>query len=256
MNLYGQGDKGLNILFITGTDTGVGKTVVTALLTALLRFKKYKVAVMKPVETGCFPVEGGELRAPDAELLRKAAGMEGQISDTELCPYRFAAPLAPEVAADKESRHIDLQIILETVAKLKERFDFVFVEGAGGLMVPMAGDLLIRDLVKKIGAPLLVVGRAGLGTINHCLLTVHAALSSAIRVAGIVLNTPVDIRPKDDPSVEDNVRLISHYSDVPVWGPLPYDDALASGRILPWESSVLSEHTVPLIEEIERGISL
>jgi dethiobiotin synthetase len=249
-----EGDKELNIIFTTGTDTGVGKTAVTALAVALLRFKGYKVAVTKPVETGCSPMKGGELRASDAELLRKAAGTDEQISDSELCPYRFAAPIAPEVAAYKEGGHIDAQVIVDIVSKLKERFDFVFVEGAGGLMVPLARDLLISDLAKEIGAPLLIVGRAGLGTINHCLLTVHAALTRSIGVAGVVLNTPINLRPNDDPSVEDNVRVISYYSGVPVWGPLPHDPAIASGKVLPWESTVLAAHVAPLVEAIERSV--
>jgi len=248
--------KPLNVVFVTGTDTGVGKTVVTTLAAVSLRLKGFRIGVMKPVETGCSPGENGGLRASDVQLLRKAAGVEELVSDHELCPYKFVPPVTPEVAAEKEGRNIESRVILDIIEGLKNRFDLVLVEGAGGLLAPVARDLLIRDLVKMIGAPLIVVGRAGLGTINHCLLTVYAALSDSIPVIGIVLNTPTDLQASEDPSLKDNVRLISYYSGIPVWGPLPHDEAVASGKILPWESTALSGCISPLVEEIERTYML
>jgi len=240
----------VNPLFITGTDTGIGKTAVTALLAASLKFKGFKVGVMKPVETGCRVGEGDRLLASDADLLRKASGTEGLISDAELCPYRFATPVAPEVAAEKEGKDIDLDVILETLRSLRGGFDVVLVEGAGGLMVPISRDLLMRDIVKMMGASLLVVGRAGLGTINHCLLTLGAALEKSIPIFGVVLNTPVGPEAGEDPSIEDNVRFISYYGNTPVWGPLPYDNEVSCGRILPWESDTLLGHISPLVEKV------
>ncbi|MDY6974389.1 MAG: dethiobiotin synthase, partial [Thermodesulfobacteriota bacterium] len=233
----------------------VGKTVVTTLSAASLRLKGIRVGVMKPVETGCHFGDHGVLRAPDAELLRKAAAAEGLISDHELCPYRFLYPVTPEIAAEKEGGQIDPQVILDILDGLKRRFDLVLVEGAGGLLAPVARDLMIKDLVRMIGSSLFVVGRAGLGTINHCLLTVRAALSDSIPLSGIVLNAPLDLHG-GDLSVEDNARLISYYSGLPVWGPLPHDESVSAGRTLPWESPLLSECVSPLVDAIEKTSTL
>lgn len=170
-------------VFVTGTDTAVGKTLVSAALARYLRSRQMKVAVMKPVETG---VPDPGVTGPDAALLRWAADCTAE--PVEVAPYRFRAPLAPSLAAEDEGVRINLSHIVETANGLSARHDFTIVEGAGGLMVPLAGGLLVADLVLQLGFPLLVVCRPGLGTINHTLLTVHAARTMGIPLAGFIIN--------------------------------------------------------------------
>jgi dethiobiotin synthetase len=170
-------------VFVTGTDTGVGKTLVAAALARHLQSSGLDVGVMKPVETG---VTDPDRPGSDAALLQWAADCS---DDPELiAAYRLRAPLAPALAAEEESVRIDLAHIVETARSLSKRHDYTIIEGAGGLMVPLAGGLLVADLVLHLGLPLLVVCRPGLGTINHTLLTVHAARTMGIPLAGFIIN--------------------------------------------------------------------
>lgn len=170
-------------VFVTGTDTGVGKTLVASGLARHLRNSGLNVGVMKPVETG---VADPVLPGPDAALLQWAAGCADALE--LIAPYRLRAPLAPALAAKEEAVAVDLAHLVETARSLRDRHDFTLIEGAGGLMVPLAGGLLVADLVLQLGLPLLVICRPGLGTINHTLLTVHAARTMGIPLAGIIIN--------------------------------------------------------------------
>lgn len=184
-------DAAGRLIFITGTDTGVGKTIVTAALARHFSAQGISVGVMKPVETGVAdPSRPGE----DARLLQWAAGCE--LPSEQLAPYRLKAPLAPDQAAKLEQRQISLPEITDLAKAMANRHQLTLVEGAGGLMVPLAGGLLIADLVKQLGAELLVVTRPDLGTINHTLLTVFAARAMEIPVCGMILNKlPADQDP-------------------------------------------------------------
>lgn len=181
-------DSAGRLIFVTGTDTGVGKTIVTAALAHHFSQRGMSVGVMKPVETGVAdPSRPGE----DALLLQWSAGCE--LPADQFAPYRFKAPLAPDQAAKLEQRQISLSKITELAKAMANRHQLTLVEGAGGLMVPLAGGLLVADLVKQLGAELLVITRPDLGTINHTLLTVFAARTMDIPVCGMVLNKqPVD----------------------------------------------------------------
>jgi len=176
------------LIFVTGTDTGVGKTVVTAALARHYSQLGISVGVMKPVESGVIdPHQLGE----DAALLKWAAACDEP--DELIATYRFKAPLAPDQAAKLEQRTVSLTDIVCHAQTLASRYQLVLIEGAGGLMVPLAGGLLVADLVKQLGAELLVVTRPDLGTINHTLLTVFAARSMEIPVCGMILNRqPLD----------------------------------------------------------------
>ena len=147
--------------FVTATDTGVGKTVVTAGLAAALRARGRDVAIFKPVQSGALADDP----AGDAALL----GAD--------CLYAFTAALAPLVAARAEGRQVELEPILERARKLEREHELLLVEGAGGLLVPLAPGLDVAGLAEALGLPLVVVARAGLGTVNHTLLTVEAATS-------------------------------------------------------------------------------
>jgi dethiobiotin synthetase len=209
--------------FITGTDTGVGKTIAAGAIAATLSARGMRVGVMKPAETGCREMTAAEVRRyseircagpgevnppgnasgnvmgigrnlfpADAAFLKKVSA-----SDTPLdiiCPYRFSEPLAPAIAAERAGvaggagAGIGLKLIRKNFEIIREQSDAVLVEGAGGLMVPLSGKKLYIDLLAELGIPLIIVARAGLGTINHTLLTVGAARARKIEISAIILN--------------------------------------------------------------------
>lgn len=168
-------------LFVTGTDTGVGKTLVACALVRALRARGVDAGAMKPVETGV-----GEAGPLDAIALRDAAGGVDPLED--VCPQRFALPAAPTVAAEAEGRRVDLDAIRQAFARLSARRDLLVVEGAGGLLVPAAKGATMADLAREMQLPLLVVARATLGTVNHTWLTLEAARARGLAVAGVVVS--------------------------------------------------------------------
>jgi dethiobiotin synthetase len=168
-------------VFVTGTDTGVGKTVVACALSRALRARGEDVGVMKPIETGVPPAGPA-----DAIALREAAGADDPLE--LVCPQRFALPAAPTVAAAAEGRRVELAPVREAFAKLAARHAFLVVEGAGGLLAPAAEGMAMADLARELGLPLLVVARASLGTINHTRLTLEAAAARGLELAGVVIS--------------------------------------------------------------------
>lgn len=171
-------------IFVTGTDTGVGKSIVSATLARLLRMNGVSVGVMKPVTSGCRE-ENGELVSDDALLLCQAAGT---LCTVDVAPYCLREAIAPADAAKIDGVRIDFSVIKASFDRLASAHQYVIVEGAGGLMVPLSGGLLVADLARELGLPLLVVARPGLGTINHTVLTCFAAQQMGLRVAGVVVN--------------------------------------------------------------------
>ncbi len=167
--------------FVTGTDTGVGKTVVACALLRGLRARGVDVGALKAIETGVGPE--GPL---DAIALRAAAGSDAPLES--VCPQRFALPAAPTVAAAAEGRRVELDAIRRAFAALAARHACVVVEGAGGLLVPAAERTSMADLAREFGLPVLVVARASLGTINHTLLTLEAAAARGLALAGVVIS--------------------------------------------------------------------
>ena len=170
-------------VFVTGTDTGVGKSLVAAALARHLSDSGVRVGVMKPAETG---VEQVDQLGPDARLLQWAS--RSTQPARQICPYRLAAPLAPAVAASREQVRIDYTQLLEDAQDILTHHEFSIIEGAGGLMVPLAGGLLMADFAKALNLPLLVVCRPNLGTINHSLLTLFCAHQMGMEVAGYLIN--------------------------------------------------------------------
>lgn len=168
-------------LFVTGTDTGVGKTLVSCAVIRGLRSRGVDAAGMKPIETGVGPE--GPL---DAIALRDAAGASDPLED--VCPQQFALPAAPSVAALAESRSVDFDAIRAAFGRIAGRRDFVVVEGAGGLLVPIRDAETMADLARVLGLPLLIVARAALGTINHTLLTLEASAARGLPVIGVVIS--------------------------------------------------------------------
>jgi len=204
-------------IFITGTDTGVGKTFVGAGLAAALREQGINVGVMKPAETGCV-FRKGVLVPSDALKLMKAGGVDDPLDLVN--PYRFRAPLAPAVAAAREGKRLVIRRIVSAFRTLARKHTCMVVEGAGGIMVPLTSNHQYLDLARVLNLPVLVVARPGLGTINHTLLTVMALRSRRLRIAGIVINQSA----KKSPGLAERTSppVIERLSGVPIIGHVAY----------------------------------
>jgi dethiobiotin synthetase len=204
-------------LFVTGTDTGVGKTYVSAGIAKALKRRCVDVGVMKPAETGC-RMRTGRLMPKDALVLMKSARVNDPLSLVN--PYRLRNPLAPSVAAAREGKKIDPDKILKAFNALRERHEFMIVEGAGGIMVPLCGQYTYLDLAGTMGLPVLIVARPGLGTINHTLLSIAALKGRNIAIAGIVINYALDWKP--GLAEETSPAVIEKISGIRIVGILPY----------------------------------
>jgi dethiobiotin synthetase len=202
-------------IFITGTDTGVGKTVAAAVLAKLLRDAGVKVGVMKPVTSGCIDT-GGKLISEDAELLRWASASGAP--DSDICPYLLREPLAPSVAASLDGTSICFEKIAEAYGRLAACHDFIVVEGAGGLLTPLTEDGFISDLIRRLGLPALIVARPNLGTVNHTLMTCRCAKDACIGVKGIIINRYPE---NPGPAEEYAPNMIEERSGVRVIGIFP-----------------------------------
>lgn len=232
--------------FVAGTDTGVGKTEIGRAICAWMARKGLHPLALKPVETGCEPD-----RPEDALALREACGSSQPLD--ELCPYRFRLPAAPLVAAEAEGARVDLLRIEGLVERARAP---IVVEAAGGLMVPLAREPLSidqidpadgppaqaivtnLDLAERLRLPVVLVGRAGLGTLNHCALSVEALEQRDILLAAVVLNRT---QPEDDPTVVSNARWVAEMTGAQVLGPGPFV-ADARERVL-----ALAELVAPLV---------
>lgn len=190
-----------NRIFITGTDTGVGKTVVSAAIAWNLKQSDKRVAVMKPIQTGTG--EGGLM---DIEFIQKVIGTD--YSMDEVCPYRFHLPLAPLVAADLAGEVIDIGKIKSAFYRLSSGHDVVIVEGSGGLLVPITETYFMADLAIDLDLGLIIVIRPGLGTLNHTLLTVESARARGLKILGIVINNfPDNPTPAERMNPESLLKL-------------------------------------------------
>jgi dethiobiotin synthetase len=213
-------------VFVTGTDTGVGKSVVAASVCAALAARGERVAAFKPVVTG-LDDEPGEF-GHDHELLASAANA-GQAPE-DVAPYRFGPPLSPHFAAELAGERIEPAQLLEAA----RAHELLVCEGVGGLLVPITTGYLVRDLAIDLELPVVVAARTGLGTINHTLLSVEAARTAGLNVAGVVM-TPW---PAEPARIErSNRETIERLAGVPVTGLPPTDrEQLAeAGASLPLE---------------------
>lgn len=215
-----------NGFFITGTDTGVGKTVVTAAIIKALHAMKVKAAAMKPIETGCRIIDNLPFPS-DGMFLKETALMDEDIS--QITPYCFETPAAPFVASGLEKKDIDTGVIRACFDRLRDRYGTVIVEGIGGIMVPVKRAYFVSDLIKELGLPVIVVCRPSLGTINHTLLTINYALKEGIKVAGVIINFS---RPEEETTAElTNRSVIEQFNPAAVLGTLPYLKDLGPGTL-------------------------
>ncbi len=230
-------------IFVTGTDTGVGKTLVAGALAAAARHTGARVGVFKPCESGCGRPDGS-MQAGDAAFLKRMSGSPAALE--QICPYRLRDPLAPAVAAEREHVSISTVRLEEIFRQLRGGCDIMIAEGAGGLLVPMADGVLTLDIIRLLELPVLVVARLSLGTINHCLLTVRQLQAAGVPLTGIVFSQA----QKQTTAVEKtNPAVLQRYTDAPLLGCLPFLsqeqqenpeelarialDSLEMGRILP-----------------------
>jgi dethiobiotin synthetase len=211
-------DSGQRGIFITATDTGVGKTLVTSALVMCLVQRGIDVGVMKPIETGVSRLRNAQ---SDGARLRSAARSHDPMA--EVCPYVFRLPVAPLSAARAEGVTVRVATIRRAFGTLRQKHDLVVVEGAGGVYVPITSSLNALNVIYQMKLPTIVIGRAGLGGINHALLTIHALRLQKIPIIALVLNRHRPVQTKTARAQEQStVHLLRRLAGVPVLGPLPY----------------------------------
>lgn len=204
-------------VFVTGTDTGVGKTIVVGLLARYLRRQGPRAITQKWVQTGtrdypCDLPTHLELMGAGAETIR---GYEHDVN-----PYAFALAASPHLAAAHENARIDTQEIVAGFRRLEAAFDLVIVEGAGGILVPLNEKELFVDVAVDLDIPVLVVAANKLGAINHTLLTIEALKARSVEILGVVFNT-VD-QDQDEAVMEDNPEIVAAFARIPILGRLPW----------------------------------
>jgi len=222
--------------FITGTDTGVGKTIVAAALVKVAQFLGFRAVGMKPIETGCQKtVESRQhtaygnnfLNPADGMFLRNMSGAEESLD--LITPVRFENPLAPMAASEIEGMPVEMEKITNAFATLAYKYTVVIIEGIGGIMVPITKNYSLLDMAKDFGLPVIVVTRPGLGMINHTLLTVSYALKEGLPVAGIIINYH---QPAEGTIAEQtNPKVLATICPVPVLGIFPYLENMGSNAI-------------------------
>ena len=225
-------------IFITGTDTEIGKTVVAGGLAAALKAAGVNVGVMKPIASGGIEHEG-RIVSEDAIFLKHAARADDALD--LINPICLRQPLAPSVAAEIERVSIDLRQIDEAFAQLCQRHEFMVVEGIGGIAVPICEEMLVANLAQRFQLPLLVVARPNLGTINHTVLTVEFARSYSLNLRGIVLNASQE--GSKGLAEETNPKELERLTHLPILGTVPFDEQLQGNTPDPdFLSQFIGEH--------------
>lgn len=203
----------MNGLFVTATDTEVGKTLVTGGLAGLLREKGVDAGVYKPVQSGHHVND----KDGDAWRLKGLSGVLDDVSD--ICPYAVSEPLAPALALKRAGKEVVMGDLLAHFDELANRHEFMLVEGAGGLAVPYVSDCMVIHMAQAMQMPLLIVARPTLGTVNHTILTIEYARQHGLQVAGVILS---GYHSSQSERVKENITMIETYGDVRVWGALPH----------------------------------
>lgn len=210
--------------FVTGTDTGVGKTLITTAMLHQCKREGHTAVGMKPVAAGCVRTPAGWVNE-DVEALRAASGVALPVPAMNV--YLFNAPIAPHIAAEEEGVEIDVDEILHRFRRLGELADVVIVEGAGGWVVPLDDRMTMADLADELGLPVILVVGMRLGCINHALLTARSIEDSGLRLAGWVAN-------RIDPAMarfEENLAALSARIEAPLLGVVPHQSPPDPARI-------------------------
>ena len=201
-------------IFVTGTDTDVGKTVIVACLASALKRTGKKVAVYKPVH--CGDLLKGNIKSPDLALVKELTNISYQdlVND-----FSFQLAASPHLAAEQDKSKVDIQTIKDHTKSLLNAYDIVLIEGAGGLIVPLTQTYTVLNLIEDLSVPVLIVSRASLGTINHTSLTVNALKALEIPILGVILNYF-----KGGIIEEDNKKIITTLNNVPIIGIVPFSE--------------------------------
>lgn len=199
-------------VFVTGTDTNVGKTIISSGIAAVLREKEVDVGVFKPFLSGISRND----QESDTSLLKYMS--QTPLSLADITPFEFREPLAPLVAGKLEGKLVSLTDVIRHWETIRVKHDFFIVEGAGGIAVPLGEVFLVSDLIKVLQLPIIIVARPNLGTINHTFLTVKYAQSIGLRIVGIVIN---GVGEKADLSERTSPEIIEKLCGVPILGVTP-----------------------------------
>ncbi len=230
-------------LFVSGTGTEVGKTAVAGGIAWYLRRRGVKVGVFKPLATGLSPADRDRGRG-DPGFLSLLAGIRED--PALLCPLAFSPPAAPLVAAEAEGREVDLEAVFHAYRRLREKYDFLVVEGVGGLAVPLTREADNASLASLLGLPLLLVSPPGLGAINLSLLAVHYARCRNIPLLGFV--TCFTSPPRGDLAERTNPAVISSLAGIPFLGRIPYIPGLDVAALRPADLGPLAEQNLAWAE--------
>lgn len=227
-------------LFVTGTGTGVGKTIVAASLARAFRERGIDVGVCKPFASGAVP--GCDWRDDDALLLKEAAGCSDPLS--EISPQRFAAPLAPLSAARLEARIVDVEAALRSAREVIGRHRVTIIEGVGGIAVPLTENVLVSDFARELGVPVLIVASSALGTINHSLLTIEHLRARKVEISGIIFvrgnNGALSLAETTGPDVVVELGGVESFGIVPFCGDLNNAQTAAEAASgLPWDCAAI-----------------
>jgi dethiobiotin synthase len=209
-------------IFITGTDTGVGKTLVTAGIVRWLRAQRVDIVPMKPVQTGAEKRDSTFI-APDLEFSLAAANLQPGPDERRLmAPYIYDPACSPHLAGRLAGHYPDIEVIRKSAEILLRRFHALAVEGAGGIMVPLNETQTNLDLMKALCYPVVLVSRIGLGAINHALLSIEVLRQAGISLIGIVFNRTAPSLPEDCYIEEDNPKAVASFGKITVLGEIPY----------------------------------
>ena len=257
----------MNGLFVTGTDTGIGKTVLSALLLAELRRRGINAVPMKPVQTGCetegfrpealgygqngiqsLKPKAQSLCVPDLDYSLSMAEMQVDPETYQaMSPYQFEPACSPHLAAEMAGTEIDIAEMVIAARALISDYDFVIAEGAGGVLVPLNQRETMLDLMQALKFPVLLIARPGLGTINHTLLSIRVLRDEGLDIAGVVFVASTD----DEPGFieDDNITTIEHFGKVPILGSIPYCARLAD------PAPNYNDLPIPVVAEAEKIVN-
>lgn len=201
-------------IFIIGTDTNVGKTIVSAGIMHLLRQGGYNAGYFKPILSGAI-IKEGKLIPLDTSFVKYVSNIDESIDNMTI--YKYRLPVSPHLAARKENNSINQDEIMKKLEELRSRYEYIVVEGCGGVIVPLNDDgLMLYHLIKRIGYSCILVARASLGTINHTLLTTSFANSIGIDIKGIIINQYAGNYLEDE-----NIKIIEKHTALPILGTIP-----------------------------------
>lgn len=231
-------------LFITGTDTHVGKTITTALVVHLLRQQNLSIIPYKPIQTGAI-LANNQWQSPDVDIYQKVNQLDNSI---HYCTYLLEKACSPHLAAQIENIDIQFNKVEKAIENYQMKYDGIVIEGAGGLYVPLTttGTCII-DWIERLSIPTIVVAKAGIGTINHTVLTIKELQKRAVPILGIIMNNVTD---DDLDVISDNQQMIEKLCQIPIIGTIPfYEDitnlltepTLIRQTYMNWDKNIILE---------------